>query len=142
METMKKSIKSAIEEYQCSGCVSGCNISCFMKNENGGVGCGKHHAGTMITGIGSIFLGMPRGFDRLGENRKLKPIIYETFKSSEWTYNVFNIPVWKYVSKEGHTFVRGIMPRRNEPFIHIFLEDCKDKIDCLEITQSIVEEMD
>lgn len=139
---MRNEIKLSIEEYQCSGCVSGSNIECFKNNESGGVGCGKHHAGTIVTGIGNFFLGMPRGFERLGEYRKLKPNIYETFNSSDWKYNMWNIAVWKYLSKEGHTFVRGIMPRRNEPFIHIFLENCIDKIECLEITEADVDGMD
>jgi hypothetical protein len=34
------------------------------------------------------------------------------------------------------------MPRRNEPFIHVFLENCIEKINCLEITQDDVDGMD
>lgn len=49
---------------------------------------------------------------------------------------------WKHLSKDGHTFVRGLMPRLNEPFLHIFLENCIDKIDCLEITQEDIDNMD
>jgi hypothetical protein len=139
METL---FKKAIEEYQCSGCVSGCDITCFTPNPNGGIGCGNHTAGTIISSIGKVFLGMPIGFNRLGESTKLKPCIYETFESSAWKYDMWNIPVWKYLSKEGHTFVRGMMPRRNEPFIHIYLEDCIDKIDCFEILQDDVNGMD
>ena len=140
---MEAKIKNAIEEYQCTGCVVGGDVSCFSKNETGGVGCGKHHSGTMIwPGVGNIFLGMPIGFNRLGEYTKLKPNIYNTFESSNWEYDMWNIPVWKYLSPQGHTFVRGIMPRRNEPFIHVFLENCIDKIDCLEITQDDINDMD
>ena len=36
----------------------------------------------------------------------------------------------------------SFMPRRNESFIHIFLEKCIDKINCLEISQQDVDEMD
>lgn len=139
---MEKQIKDAIESYQCSGCISGSDISCFKKNDTGGTGCGSHMAGTIISGIGNIFLGMPKGFNRLGEYKKLKPNIYQKFEDSDWKYNMWNIPCWKYKNEEGHTFVRGIMPRRNEPFIHIFLEDCLDKINCLEITQDDVNGMD
>lgn len=138
---MKNEIKKAIEEYQCSGCMSGHNMLCFKGNQNG-VGCGNHSAGTMISGIGKIFLGMPKGFNRLGECENLKPIIFETFKDSNWEYDMWNIPVWKHLNKDGHTLVRGLMPRRNEPFIHIYLENCMDKINCLEITQDNVNEMD
>lgn len=138
---MKEEIKNAIEEYQCSGCIAGSDISCFTENEYG-IGCGDHFAGTLILGVGKIFLGMPKGFNRLGVHEKLIPNIYETFESFDWTYDMWNIPVWKYVNKEGHTFIRGLIPRRNETFIHIFLEDCRDKIDCLEITQEDVDFMD
>jgi hypothetical protein len=137
---MKREIKKAIEEYQCSGCVVGHNTSCFEQNE-AGVGCGKHVAGTIMSGVGTLFLGMPKGFNRLGVHAEMKPIIFDTFASSDWQYNKFNIPAWKYLFN-GHTFVRGMMPRRNEPFLHVFLEDCLDKIDCRLITQDDTDQMD
>jgi len=68
---MKTKFKLAIEDYQCPGCVVD------------GVGCGKHHAGTMSTDVGNSFFGMPRGFNRLDEYKKLKPNIYDTFENSE-----------------------------------------------------------
>ena len=139
---MENKIKDAIGEYQCSGCVCGYNVECFEPNENGGSGCGKHLAGTMISNIGKIFLGLPKGFHRLGHHETLIPNIYNTFESSEWKYSKFNIPVWKHLNKNGHTLVRGIMPRLNQTFIHIFLENCIDKIDCLEITLEDIKEMD
>jgi hypothetical protein len=140
---MEAKFRKAIEEYQCPGCVVGGDISCFESNDTGGVGCGKHVAGTVVFPVvGSIFLGMPKGFNRLGEFTKLKPNIYATFESSDWKYDMWNIPVWKYLSKEGHTFVRGIMPRRNEPFVHIFLENCMDNINCHEISRADVDGTD
>ena len=142
MQIMETKFKKAIEEYQCSGCVGGSDISCFERNDIGGVGCGKHHAGTIMLGIGNFFLGLPKGFNRLGECTKLKPIIYDTYDSSDWKYDRWNIPVWKHLSKEGHTFVRGVMPRRNEYFVHVFLEDCISKIDCLEISQDDIDGME
>jgi len=139
---METKIKLAIEKYQCSGCIFGSDISCFESNSEGGIGCGKHYAGTVEAGIGRIFFGMPKGFNRLGDYPKLKPNIYNTFESSNWKYDMWNIPVWKYLSKEGHTFVRGIIPRRNESFIHVFLENCINKINCVEITQADIDKMD
>ena len=137
---MKKVFKSAIEEYQCSGCVSGCDISCFEKDYTAGIGCGKHRAGTFCLGVGSMFLGMPKGFNRLGQLSGMQPSIYATY--TEGHYDMWNIPVWKYKNPIGHTFVRGIRPRKNEPFLDIFLEDCLEKIDCLLITQDDVNCMD
>jgi hypothetical protein len=140
---MEKKFKDAIEEYQCSGCMKGGDISCFKVNEAGGIGCGNHYAGTMISGIGKIFLGMPKGFNRLGEQSGLVPNIFRSFESSSWGYdNKFNRPVWKHLTKDGHTLVRGLMPRKNEPFLHIYLENCLDKIDCLEITEEDINQMD
>jgi hypothetical protein len=142
---LQTKIISAIQEYQCSGCGSGCgvmnDIECFKTNVKG-IGCGKHSAGTIGFGTGSFFLGMPKGFNRLGGFTRLKPIIFDTFESSDWEYDKFNIPVWKYLSKDGHTFVKGFMPRRSEPFVHVFLENCIDKVNCLEITQNDIDNMD
>lgn len=140
---LKSTVKKAIENYQCPGCMTGHDTSCFESNRSG-VGCGKHCAGTfMMPHIGKIFLGLPKGFNRLGEYGTMKPIIFESFDQKEgWNYETFNIPVWKYLNKDGHTLVRGIMPRKNEPFLHIFLEDCIDKINCMEITEKQISEMD
>lgn len=140
---MKDIIKNAIEEYQCPGCVVGGDISCFKSNPDGGVGCGNHMSGTIISNIGNIFLGMPKGFNRLGLNEKMKPQIFESFDINDWgEYDKWNVPVWKFLNKDGHTLVRGFIPRRNDSFIHIFLEDCRDKINCLELTQEDVDKMD
>lgn len=136
---MTQSIKDAIEHFQCPGCMNGGDIKCF-KPYIEGVGCGYHYAGTIVSSIGKIFLGLPKGFNRLGEYKDMKPRIYEKFIDSQ--YDKFNIPVWKYRDVTGATIVRGISPRINWPFIDIFLEDCMDKIKCLEITPEIHSNMD
>jgi len=149
---MKDNIKDAIEEYQCSGCMSGSDISCFKTDEIGNsAACGNHRAGTLITGIGKIFLGMPKGFNRLGVgfggDANLRIDIFEKHEDS-WAkndatgYAKWNIPVWKYKNEAGHTFVRGLSPRTNRPFLQVILEDCMDKFDCLEITQEDIDGMD
>jgi len=143
---MEEALKNAIEEYQCSGCMKGHNIECYGK-DNGGSGCGEHYAGTGIMGAMGhikIFLGMPKGFNRLGDNKDLRPRIFENHKQlvTDWEYDKFNQPVWKYLSKDGHTFIRGISPRINAPFIHVVLEDCIGEINCLEISQEELDAMD
>lgn len=140
--TMEEKVKNGIENYQCPGCIIGGDISCFKRNANGGVGCGDHYAGTMISSIGKIFLGMPKGFNRLGQTVDLKPFIFNNFEDSEGSFNMWNVPVWKHLNKDGHTIVRGLRPRKNETFIYVYLENCMDKINCLEITQSDVDAMD
>jgi hypothetical protein len=139
---MTENIKNAIEKYQCPGCIKGRNITCFQPNENGGVGCGKHSAGTYIPYIGCILLGTPKGFNRLGELDKMRPNIFENYNDPDWIFDIWNIPVWKYLSEDGHTFIRGLIPRRNEPFLNIYLENCIDKVNCIEITEEIREKMD
>ena len=138
MELIKK---KAIETYQCAGCTNGYNIKCFQENEVG-IGCSKHSAGTLLSNIGKIFLGLPKGFNRLGFDEALIPHIYRTFNDSLWAYDKYNVPTWKFLNSAGHTIVRGHIPRRNMTFIHIFLEDCMDKIECIEISKEEINEMD
>ena len=139
---MKEKIETAIREYQCVGCMDGPGLTCFKPDKNGGVGCGEHFGGTYVSGIGKIILGLPAGFCRTGLFEKLRPVIFEKFDDCDWYDTKFNIPVWKHLNKEGHTLVRGLSPRVNSPFIHIFLEDCMSKIDCAEITADEINEMD
>lgn len=141
---MDKKHAKAVKAYQCPGCVLGSFPTCYKPSESGeGVGCLKHVPGTLIFPfVGKVFLGMPKGFNRLGgAEGKLRLHIFPTFGDG-WGYGIWNLPVWKYLSPEGHTMVRGLSPRNNFPFIHVFLEDCRDKIDCLEITQADVDGMD
>lgn len=139
---MKSKLKKAIEEYQCTGCIKGCDISCYEPKEGFGIGCGKHFAGTYISSIGKVFLGMPKGFNRLGKSEETKIQIYNSYEECDWKFDMWNIAIWKHLDKNGNTLVRGIMPRRNEPFIHVFLENCIDKINCFEITEEHINQMD
>lgn len=135
---MKNKIKEAIETYQCPGCINGSDITCFTPHE--GFGCGNHRSGTMMLSIGKIFLGLPKGFTRLGFYDAMIPRIYEALEKDH--YNQWNVPVWKHLNEEGYTLVRGICPRTNWPFIDIILENCIDKIDCLEISNEDIKNMD
>ncbi len=146
MEKIERIIKKAVETYQCPGCVKGHDTKCYTPEPEGqgvnGFGCGDHFAGTLILpGVGKIFLGMPKGFCRLGAHDELRPRIFKTF-TEECVYDKYNVPTWKHLNKDGHTLVRGQMPRRNETFLHIYLEDCRDKIDCVEITRAEINAMD
>uniref|UniRef100_A0A6H1ZVK0 Uncharacterized protein n=1 Tax=viral metagenome TaxID=1070528 RepID=A0A6H1ZVK0_9ZZZZ len=134
-------IKEAIKEYQCPGCVNGPFPDCF-ENNTGYDQCDNHHAGTMISGIGSIFLGMPNGFNRKGSCESTKIWLFESFETSHWTYDKFNIPIWKHLDPFGNTIVKGICPRLNNIWIHIFLGDCIDKIECINLLQAEIDDMD
>ena len=142
---MKDLLKEAIGDYQCSGCAVGNDSKeCFKHENRVGEACTNHCPGTTIFGIGKIFLGMPKGFNRIGKigGTDFKMDIFSSWKDSNCKYDKWNIPTWKHLNERGHTLVRGLRPRNNEPFIHIFLENCIDKIDCLEITQEDVNFMD
>ncbi len=137
---MKELIKNAIQKYQCPGCIHGGDIECFQEGDS--LACEKHCAGTIVSFAGKVFLGMPKGFCRLGPNLGLKIRIYKYFQNSGLIYDKWNIPVWKYLNERGHTFVKGISPRVNAPFLHIYLEDCTNGINCLEIIQDDIDCMD
>lgn len=136
---MDKEIKKFVETYQCPGCVCGSNTSCFQNGD--GIECGNHVAGTLITGIGKIFLGMQKGFNRIGPVELMKIYGFKTLKDAR-NYDKFNIPVWKYKDEYDNTIVRGLSPRINSPFLHIFLCDCISEIKCYEITNDDIADMD
>ncbi len=136
---MTEQIKDAVELYQCPGCMIGGDISCY-EPYSGGQGCGKHYAGTIISSIGKIFLGLPKGFCRLGPYGDMKPRIYLVFEDDH--YNIWNVPVWKHLDEHGNTLVRGICPRTNWSFIDIILGDHRNKIECREISQKEIDAMD
>lgn len=143
---MKTKIKNPVEEYQCVGCVGGPYPDCFVK-EDGGIGCSKHCAGTSTiggAGLQRFFLGLPRGFCRLGQQKDMTVYIFENQEqqNKQWKYDIFNIPVWKHRNEQGHILVRGYMPRINAGFIHVILDGNMDKIDCREISQDEIKEMD
>lgn len=126
-----------ISEYQCSGCIRGFS-KCYEMSDNS-ISCENHHAGTFVNGIGKIYIGLPKGFNRIGS---VNGMIIEIFENFYNHYDKFNIPVWKYKNENNHVLVRGLMPRINQPFLHIYLVDCLNKIECLEITKAETECMD
>lgn len=139
---MEKHVEEAIKEYQCTGCVQGSFPECYEKvSDIVGCGCSEHHAGSMaFPAVGRFFLGMPTGFCRIGECDSMVLNIFEKFEDG-WGYDNYNVPVWKY-NHNGHTLVRGLSPRTNKPFLHVFLDACMDEINCIEISDKDVEGMD
>lgn len=131
-------VVGAIQEYQCPGCITGSFPSCFAKSTDNGLGCGNHRPATYFSGVGKIFLGLPKGFHRLGPNEHTKIWIFQSFEE----FDIWNRPVWKHLNAVGHTLVRVFVPRINDSQIYIFLEDCLDRIDCVEITAEQIEAMD
>ena len=131
--------KQMVETYQCSGCVCGSDITCFEKDLS--LACAKHVAGTMgMPSIGQFFLGMPKGFCRI-RNGDTRISIFKDL-SYGWVYDKFNVPVWKYLDEHDNTLVRGICPRLDNTWVHIFMGDHIAGINCYEITDQDIEGMD
>ncbi len=131
-------IEKMVQEYQCPGCVSGPYPKCYKKDSDSSA-CEKHCSGTTFSHIGRIFLGMPKGFNRLGSCKTIRILIFD---SPGKLYDKFNIPVWKHLDKHGNTLVRGLSPRINWPWIHVFSGNFLNQIDCWIITQKDLDSMD
>jgi len=130
----------AVQTFQCPGCILGDFPTCYEKPFDNHA-CAAHCPATIIPNIGTIFLNMPKGFNRLGPVKETKIGIFDTYIDG-WDYGTFNVPVWKYYDQDkGVTIIRGFSPRINYPWIHIFLENCLDKFSCIEITSKIIKSM-
>lgn len=118
--------KEMVEKFQCPGCVCGMDVTCgkFESEDDEGPGsnysCKGHVAGTMIAGVGSFYLGLPKGFCRVGVlDRRWPPSEKERNQNNNIRlfdkmpqYNKLNVPVW-VMEKDDHLFVRCFMPRIN-----------------------------
>ena len=133
--------EEAVKEYQCPGCVGGPFETCYIKRSGLDVGCSSHVPGTMSPGIGKFFLGLPRGFCRVGPCDGMTVNIFNSIENG-WGFNMFNVPVWKRLDSHGNTLVRGLSPRINSPFIHIYMGNHVAEIDCLEISDDDTNNMD
>jgi hypothetical protein len=138
-----------IEEFQCSGCVSGSDVACgrfklWRDDEKISFSCRSHVPGTFLTNIGCLLLGMPKGFNRIGDwynyndpnllmkqmaekDRKEPPTggydmscshIRLHAKGNKPKWNKFNVAVWAMVH-EGYLFVRTFSPRINRTYIDV-----------------------
>lgn len=126
-----------IDTFQCPGCVCGlntgnCEVSKFSLIEFGsgsGLRCVGHAPGTNIGGVvsGLLYLGMPKGFNRVGlryiqdsktDEEKTASRIRLFIAPDNPGWNKFNVPVWAMV-KDGHLFVRTMCPRINFTWVDV-----------------------
>lgn len=144
---MQKTIMlAAVKQYQCSGCMNGNNPNTCPKFDPTAEGCAAHYAGTVMFGAGAIALGMPKGFNRLGD--KLRRVdVYASYdemvRAQPNLTTIFSLPVWKHLDEHGNTLVRWFSPRINAGWVSVTLGDCRDKFPgALEITSQHLAEMD
>lgn len=143
----KLTMLEAIKAYQCPGCLGGPNpIECdsaVITNK----GCASHVPGTLMSGWGVFYLGLPKGFCRLGPNSAERLAVWESYesfeKSSPQMLTKFNVPVWKHLDENGNTLVRWFDTVKNVGKSVVILGDCRDKLPgALEISTDDIENMD
>lgn len=118
--------KEMVEQFQCSGCVAGCDTECgkFKLNTEYGATCTSHVVGTSMSGKGHIALGLPKGFNRTGLDPTHPIGTSNTMNIRLWTkgtkpdWDKFNVPVWA-MEKDGYLFVRTLIPRRNWSYVDV-----------------------
>lgn len=121
---MSDQLKLLVEKYQCPGCASGIDTSgpCYKPNDSDNKSCQNHAAGTIITGVSSINLGMPKGFMRIGsvQAEKSKETNIRIFEDLPkiYPYNELNVPVWA-MEHDGNLIVRCYMPRLNNSSVDV-----------------------
>ena len=138
-EGMDNKVKEAIQMYQCPGCIYADATNCYERDK--GQGCSAHIAYCDKGDKLMFYLpGMPKGFNSIDCFNRTRIHIFQSLADG-WEYNKFNIPLWKHRDDNGNVLVRGFSPLFNTAWIQIFLSDCLDDIDCIEITKADMEQM-
>jgi hypothetical protein len=130
MDKLNDVQKEMIQNFQCSGCMSGSdtNCGCFELREhdsNGSFYCHKQYAGTTFLPGGKVYLGLPKGFNKVGDisndvnNKRTTNIrLFENDSVVKQTYNFLNIPVWA-MQQDGYLFIRCYSPRVNISYVDV-----------------------
>lgn len=146
--------RKMVKEHLCPGCVSDCSddmkLCKMFGNSVVGRTCRNWHAGTTCSGMGSIALGMPKGFNRLGQMQHTKRAAaecadimlirlftreeYDNFFKSKppskgfWdTPLTFNIPTWALI-QNGYLYVRTFAPRTAWQWIDVVKDGTLDLV--------------
>jgi hypothetical protein len=115
MSTKRLTLVEMVERFQCPGCLHGPTPSDCDKFKLGESGCDGHVAGTFISSLGRIALGLPKGFNRFGARDELS---VRLFAEGTPLWDHLNVPVWK-MHVEGFLFVRTYLPRVNGCFVDV-----------------------
>lgn len=124
-------MKKLIENYICSGCMKGCDTECgsFKPRPYYGEGCRNHFPGTGLLGGDKIYLGLPRGMNKVGDFKspdgESRIRIWKKGTNPDW--DAFNIPVW--VKQDGENLiVKTVCPRLMETYVDIIENSTKEVI--------------
>lgn len=111
--------ESMVQEFQCPGCTNGSNIQCGKYNyDRRELRCTGHRLGTMLAGVGTFALGLPKGFCRPGfhpdEDKVLTKMNIRLWPDKDkcYSWDNLNVPVWA-MEEDGYLFVRTLAPRVN-----------------------------
>lgn len=112
-----------VEKFQCPGCVCGSDLTCGKYHwDEAQNQCMGHVLGTMILGVGSFALGLPKGFDKPGRTNRdelqnfMRIRLWPTGEQPVW--NHLNVPVWA-LEQDGYLFVRTYAPRINTGWVDV-----------------------
>ena len=117
-----------ISDFQCLGCMLGsdpsdCESFKFDAEEAPPLNffrCSAHCPGTIFMPGGRIYLGMPKGFNKVGAlpTEGTSNTIRLWLKNNVPVWDKLNIPVWA-MEHNGFLFVRTYMPRINEGWVDV-----------------------
>jgi len=129
-----------IEKFQCPGCVCGADTKCeafkLQTRYDGAFFCENHVLGTTIwPSVGSIALGLPKGFNRAGfypfaeniteKHNRMYISLYKEGNKPNW--DKLNVPVWALV-KDDFLFVRTFCPRVNVSTVEVIENGSLDMV--------------
>lgn len=124
MTTTKMTGEQLVEKYQCPGCVCGSSpSSCTAYKPSpypDQVGCDGHVPGTTFIPGGRMMLGMPKGFNKVGELQEGDRTPVRIWSRSDPGWDLLNVPVWAWDDPDtGTRFVRTFLPRLNVGYVDI-----------------------
>lgn len=139
-----------INEYQCPGCMCGLNTgaceSFKLLEENKHFRCDGHYPGTILLGVGNLYLGLPKGFCRTIPVKEFDgEIVHDPYirlyTEGTFDYNMFNkfnVPVWA-MEKDGFLLVRTYCPRISRQYLDVIqggkLADIPKEFNIIDVSQ-------
>jgi len=139
-------LKEMIKEFQCPGCINGCEPDECDSYKLDGTCCDNHRLGTFVGGVSNpIALGLPKGFNKPGYDADSKPnnkMLIRLFTCLDdyigWDH--LNVPVWA-LEEDGYLFVRTFCPRINVCHVDVIkgatLEDTPSALDVSKFAHTI-----